>query len=110
VPWHVPQCEAQAQREAVQPADDAAVPGAKPSRGHEGDLTSLMVQLQEEYPGLSPERAEAALKLTKQNGRYNLYAAAAALRGREGAPDCAPIPFSSLITKRQQRRSKLCLL
>ena len=52
----------------------------------QSDLAALISQLQEEYSGLSPERAEAALKLTKQNGRYNLYAAASVLPGREGAP------------------------
>jgi hypothetical protein len=33
----------------------------------------LIARLREEYVDLSPERAEAALKLTKQNGRYNIY-------------------------------------
>ena len=46
----------------------------------------LVEQLLEEHPGLSPDRAEAALKLTKQNCRYNLYKAAAVLPGQEGAP------------------------
>ena len=75
---------------AKQQSEHAAVTtapiGSRPSRGSEGDLAILIEQLTEEFPGLSPERAEAALKLTKQSGRYNLYAAAAVLPGREGAP------------------------
>ena len=48
----------------------------------------LMTQLMEEYPGLSPDRADAALKITKQNGKFSIYRAARILRGSgvEGAP------------------------
>ena len=48
----------------------------------------LMTQLMEEYPGLSPDRADAALKITKQNGKFSVYRAARILRGSgvEGAP------------------------
>jgi hypothetical protein len=64
--------------------------GARPSRGGESDLAVLVEQLLEEHPGISPDRAEAALKLTKQNGKYNLYKAAAMLPGQEGAPITIP--------------------
>ena len=56
------------------------------SRGGETELPILVEQLLEEYPGLSPDRADAALRLTKQNGHYSLYRAAAVLPGVEGAP------------------------
>ena len=70
-----------------QPVKAAVPAGARPSHGNESDLDALLLQLIEEYPGIDPERAEAALKLTKTpGGRYNLYAASAVLRGREGAP------------------------
>jgi hypothetical protein len=54
----------------------------------EGDATFkvLVDQLCEEYPGLSPDRAGAALRLTKQNNRFNVYAAARVLPGQEGVP------------------------
>ena len=88
-PVCVPRDQSQAQpamQRNVHAATTAAPVGSRPSRGGESDLAVLVEQLTEEFPGLSPERAEAALKLTKQNGRYNLYAAAAVLPGREGAP------------------------
>jgi len=56
------------------------------SRGGETELPILIEQLLEEYPGLSPDRADAALRLTRQNGHYSLYRAAAVLPGAEGAP------------------------
>lgn len=46
----------------------------------------LTEQLRVEYPGLSLglARADAALKLTKQNGEYCIYRATRILPGREG--------------------------
>jgi hypothetical protein len=88
-PAYMPPTSVQTRPADLQPERVVVTPapvGSRPSRGSEGDLIVLIEQLTEEYPGLSPERAEAALKLTKQNGRYNLYAAAAVLPGREGAP------------------------
>jgi hypothetical protein len=61
-------------------------PGSRPSNGGDAVLKVLVEQLCEEYPDLSPDRADAALRLTKQNGRFNLYAAARVLPGREGVP------------------------
>jgi hypothetical protein len=49
-------------------------------------LAVLVEQLLEEFPEISPERADAALKLTKQNGRYSIYRAMKLLPGNEGAP------------------------
>jgi hypothetical protein len=67
-------------------APAAAPAGARLSNGGEEILQVLVGQLLEEYPGLDPERAEAALKLTKQGGKYSVYRASAKLPGVEGAP------------------------
>lgn len=70
----------------VEPPPRQFPSGSRPSAGDETVLKVLVDQLCEEYPDLSPDRASAALRLTKQNGRFNLYAAARVLPGREGAP------------------------
>ncbi len=106
-PTRVPSTQVQAQPEKPrqeQPANAANPPGSRPSRGIEHDLPALIRQLIEEYPGLDPERAEAALKLTKQNGRYNLYAAAAVLPGREGAPIVLESPSLSRSSEDQSEQ------
>ena len=62
-------------------------PNRRPTQtDRDSQLQILIDQLLEEYPGISPERADAALKLTKQHGRYSVYRAAQALAGQEGAP------------------------
>ena len=89
-PWHVPAAAAPCAPQAERPPAKHIPEGARQSRGGESDLAVLVEQLLEEHPGLSPDRAEAALKLTKQNGRYNLYKAAVVLPGQEGAPISIP--------------------
>ena len=84
-PWHLPIDGKCNPTQTAPPPVARAAEGARPSRGGDGDLAVLIEQLQEEYPGLSPDRAEAALRLTKQQGRFNVYRAAAVLPGREGA-------------------------
>jgi hypothetical protein len=109
-PICMPPAQGQSQTEdqaKKQPAKAAIPAGSQPSRGVESDLDVLISQLIEEYPGIDPERAEAALKLTKTGGRYNLYTAAAVLRGMEGAPivpDESPSPSSSASSDEQSEK------
>ncbi len=97
IPYHLPADEEAARVREIEDALRKLQPaatnlkargGAKEVQGgtHDAELQLLIRQLLDEYPELSPERADAALKLTKQNGKYNLYRAARVLPGREGAP------------------------
>jgi hypothetical protein len=69
--------------------------GAQPTSGGDAVFQALREQLLEEYPHLSPDRAEAALRLTKQNGRFSIYRASRVLPGREGAPIVLTPPSGS---------------